>query len=270
MTYETISIEKRDGVAVLTLNRPERKNAINDVMAYEWTEAVAALNEDPDVRSMVFTGAGDAFCAGADFARFEDAVAAKDAGVKSDGTGVPGAAPQRRDWIGLVRSSKPIVCAVNGACIGAGLTRILPCDVRIASTAAKFSMRFVKIGIVPEIASTQILAQIVGLQHAADLMLSARTIDGHRAKEIGLVLDVVAPDDLLPTALALASEYADNGPEAMVETKKLLYANHVEQDIRKVVLAEGAALERRWGTPENREAIAAFREKRAPDFRSVS
>lgn len=262
MGYETVLLERRDDVGILTLNRPEKMNAIDNRMAVEIGEALEELDGDAGVGAVVLTGAGRGFCAGADFSRFEDAIRA------SDGQRVQVGRP-RRNWIEQVRTSKPIVCAINGACIGAGLTRTLPCDVRIASNSARFSMRFVRVGIVPEIASTQILPQITGLQVAADLMLSGRTIDADEALRIGLVLEVTEPEELMPRALARASEYAESGPESLRATKRLLYQNCVETDIRAVVQREGEELRARSGSPEQREAVAAFREKRPPDFRSL-
>lgn len=262
MTYQFVLAERRGDIGIVTLNRPERMNAINNEMSVEIGEAVEELNRDEAVAAIVLTGAGRAFCSGADVSRFEDAIRA------SEGQEV--ARPRRPfTWIEQVRSGKPVVVAINGACIGAGLTRTLPCDVRIASERATFSMRFVKVGIVPEIGSTQILPQIVGLQMAADLMLSGRTFGAEEALRMGLVLKVVPHESLLDEALALANSYAENGPVCLVETKKLLYENYVEQDITLVSRREGEAIARRSGSPEQREAVAAFREKRAPDFRKL-
>jgi enoyl-CoA hydratase/carnithine racemase len=263
MAFDTVLVDREGDVGVLTLNRPDKLNAISNVMAYELGEAVSELNDDDDVGAIVLTGAGRAFCSGADVSRFEDGVAAK------DGRAVERVERPRQSWIELVRSSKPIVCAINGACIGAGLTRTLPCDVRIASDKAKFSMRFVRVGIVPEIGSTQILPQIVGLQVAADLMLSGRDFDAAEAQRIGLVLRTVPHDRLLDEALGLANEYAAIGPLMLRETKTLLYQNCVEQDMALVAKCEGEAIGRCTGSAEQREAIAAFREKRKPDFKAV-
>lgn len=262
MGYQTVIVERRGDTGIVTLNRPEKMNAIDNVMAVEIGESVEELNQDPEVGAIVLTGAGRAFCAGADFSRFEDAIRA------SEGQRVEAPRP-RRNWIEQVRDSKPVICAINGAAIGAGLTRTLPCDVRIASRNATFSMRFVRVGIVPEIASTQILPQIVGLQVAADLMLSGRTIDAEEAQRIGLVLEVVEPEELLPRATALANEYSEIGPGALRATKRLLYTNYVEQDIRVVAQREGEEIRARSGSAEQREAVAAFRQKRKPDFRAV-
>lgn len=263
MAFETVLIDREGDVGIITLNRPDKLNAISNVMAYELGEAVGELNDDHEVGAIVLTGAGRAFCSGADVSRFEEGVAAK------EGRTVEPVQRPRRNWIELVRASKPIVCAINGACIGAGLTRTLPCDVRIASDKAKFSMRFVRVGIVPEIASTQILPQLVGLQVAADLMLSGRDFDAAEAERISLVLRTVPHDELMDEAVRLAGEYAAIGPMMLRETKQLLYQNCVEQDVSIVVRREGEAIGRCTGSPEQREAIAAFREKRKPDFRAV-
>lgn len=250
----------RPHVALITLNRPERMNAMTYQMSQEYSDAVVQFNEDPSIGSIVVTGRGRAFCAGVDISRFEDNVRER------DGESVV-RPPSRVNWVQYVREAKPIVVAINGACIGAGLTRTLPCDARIASDRAVFSMRFVRVGIVPELASTQLLAQIVGLQNAVDLSLSGRNIDAQEAARIGLVLRAVPHDDLMPAALALAHEYAQIGPECLLETKRLIYANCVEQDIPTVQRREGEALARRRGSEEQREAVTAFREKREPRFR---
>jgi enoyl-CoA hydratase/carnithine racemase len=263
MEYETLLLERQGDVGILKFNRPEKMNAISNQMAWELCEAIDELNNDNGVGAILLTGEGRAFCAGADVSRFEAGIDAK------DGKQVEQPKTPRLNWIQQVRSGKPVVCAINGACIGAGMTRTLPCDVRIASEKATFSMRFVRVGIVPEIASTQILPQLVGLQHSADLMLSGRTIDAQEAERIGVVLKTVPHDDLLPTAVSLAQEYAEIGPAMLRETKALLYQNCVEQDIGLVARREVESIARCTGTPEQREAMAAFREKRKPDFRKL-
>ena len=142
MQYETLLFAREGDVAVITLNRPERMNAISNQMRYELPEAIDEANRDEDIGAIVLTGAGKAFCAGADVSRFEKRDKPED---------IPS---PRFEWVEQVCASKPIVCAINGYAVGAGLTRTLPCDVRIASTAASFSVRFVKLGLVPELGST--------------------------------------------------------------------------------------------------------------------
>lgn len=260
MSYEFIIVERDGDIGVVTLNRPERMNALTYQMSQEYSDAIVELNEDSSVGAIVVTARGRSFCAGVDISRFEDNVRER------AGETVTRPTP-RVNWVRYVRDAKPIVVAVNGACIGAGLTRTLPCDVRIASDRAIFSMRFVRVGLVPELGSTQLLAQIVGLQNAIDLSLSGRTIDAQEAARIGLVLKTVPHDDLMPAAMALAREYAQIGPDCLFETKRLIYANCVEQDIPTVQRREHEATLRRRGTAEQREAVTAFREKREPKFR---
>ncbi len=260
MSYEFILVDRDGDVGIVTLNRPERMNAMTYEMSQEYSDAVAELNDDPSVGAIVITGAGRSFCAGVDISRFEDNIRER------DGERVVRPAP-RFNWVEYVRQAKPTVVAVNGACIGAGLTRILPCDARIASERATFSMRFVRVGIVPELGSTHLLPQIVGLQNALDLSLSGRTIDAAEAARIGLVLRTVPHEQLLPEALALAREYASIGPECLLETKRLILSNVVEPDISAAMKREGQALARRRGSQEQREAVTAFREKREPHFR---
>jgi len=257
MKYETLLFNREGGAAVITLNRPERRNAISNQMRYELCEAIDAANHDENIGAIVLTGAGKSFCAGADISRFE----------KRD-TPQPEIPNPRFEWVEQVYASKPIVCAINGYAIGAGLTRTLVCDVRIASTAASFSMRFVKVGLVPELGSTFFLPQIVGMQSALDLSLSGRTIDAQEALRIGLVLKVVEPEKLMPEALRLAESYAENPPGAVMAAKKLILANAVNPEIRQVIKSENESLLSRVGLAENQEAIAAFREKRKPDFKA--
>lgn len=260
MSYEFILVERDHGIGVVTLNRPERLNALSYQMSQEYSDAVAELNEETSIGAIVITGAGRTFCAGVDVSQFEDSVREYDGEA-------PARPVVRHNWAEYVRGAKPVVMAINGPCIGAGLTGTLPCDVRIASERATFSMRFVRMGIVPELGSTQLLAQIVGLQHAIDFSLSGRTIDATEAARIGLVLRTVPHEELMPTAMALAREYAQIGPECLLETKRLIYANYVEQDLPTVQRREAEALNRRRGSAELREAILAFREKREPRFR---
>jgi len=259
MEYPTVLYEAQDGLAVITLNRPNRMNAINHQMQYDLVEALLEANQDANVGAIVWTGAGRAFCAGADIARFEAGPA--------EGRTTP---MPRAEWVSLVLSSKPIVCAVNGPAIGAGLTRTLACDVRLAATRTTFSMRFIRLGLVPELGSTYFLPQIVGLQAATELSLSGRTIEAAEALALGLVYKVVEPEDLLPAALTLARSFAENPPAALLAVKRLLRENAVEKDIQTVMLKEGEALRRCQVTAEHREAVAAFREKRRPDFRGLA
>lgn len=264
MVFDTILVEDVDGVRVIILNRPERMNAWTYQMGAELAAAVKAGNEDDEVEAFVVTGAGRGFCAGADIGDVFD---------RQQG-GDEGEAPARRDdsprdWVGLVRASKPLVAAINGAAIGVGLTQVLPFDAILAAEGAKLSVRFIRMGLVPELASSQFLLQRVGFGAASDLMLTGRTILAEEAKEIGLVDRVVQAEDLMDAALAQARAMGSNPQQALRMVKELLTVNANEPDLARVQQRELAALQVCYTSPEHKEAIAAFMEKREPDFRAA-
>ena len=260
MSYETILVEKKDGIAEITLNRPERLNAWTYKMGAELSRAVAAANEDDDVIAMVVTGAGRGFCAGADIG---DVFKAQAEGENVRGDSNP------RDWVAEVRAAKPMVAAINGAAIGVGLTQVLPMDYLIASEDAKLSVRFVKMGLVPELASSHFLALRMGFGHASELMLSGRTLSGTEAAAIGLVDRVTTAAELLPTAHAVARGMGENPQASLKAIKDLITRNASEGDLSVVQQREMAALAVAYQSPEHKEAIAAFMEKRDPDFKAA-
>lgn len=253
-----ITVERRGAIELLTLNRPERLNAWTPTMSAELVDAIEAADADPEVGAVVVTGAGRGFCAGADIEAVFDTGDDADRRPK-----------RRRDWIELLRSTKPIVAAVNGAAIGVGLTMILPCDRIIASTQARFSFRFVKMGLVPELGSSHYGPLRMGWAACADLMLSGRTIDAEAAVMTGLIDELVGPDELIGAATARAAEYAENPAPHLRWIKELLSSNVTEGDLSVVQSRELDRLNQAYATPEHHEAIAAFKEKRPPDFRAV-
>jgi 2-(1,2-epoxy-1,2-dihydrophenyl)acetyl-CoA isomerase len=260
MSYETILVDQNDGVCRITLNRPERLNAWTYQMGQELAEAVEAANDDDDVMAMVFTGAGRGFCAGADIG---DVFKAQSEGETVRGNNDP------RDWVGLVRRSKPMVAAINGAAIGVGLTQVLPMDYLIAAENAKLSVRFVKMGLVPELASSHFLGLRMGFGRASELMLSGRTVEGPEALDLGLVDRVTPAADLLDTAETVARGMGENPQAAIRMIKDLITENASEADLKLVQQREGEALAVSYRSAEHKEAIAAFLEKREPDFKSA-
>ena len=261
MRFETILFNKADDIAVITLNRPERLNAWTDRMSAELQAAISACNDDPDVGAMVVTGAGRGFCAGADI---RDSFKARMQGPAQAGTQARQEAP--RDWIDLVRSSKPLIAAVNGACVGVGATMILPMDVIVASEDAKFGMMFVKMGVTPELCSSHFLVQRTGLGRASEMCLTGRLYSGREAYEMGLADRLVAPDELMAKACALAAEIAANPSRHLRWVKELLTANGSESDIAKVREREGKVLAKAYASAEHQEAVDAFLAKRKPVF----
>jgi len=266
MAYEQILVESRDDVALLTLNRPERLNAWTPQMATELADAIEAANDDAAVGAIVMTGAGRGFCAGADMAdTFQKRISGEDPGA--DTAGGQGGMPKDIDWVRLMRESKPIVAAVNGAAVGIGMTMILPCDVILASDKAKFGMFFIKVGLVPELASTHFLVQRMGFGRASEMCLSGRLYVADEAFSAGLVERVVPHDSLLDEALSVARGIAANPPPQLLMIKSLLTRNGSTTDVDKVQRRETKFLRKCWKTPEHAEAVSAFLEKRAPRFR---
>jgi enoyl-CoA hydratase/carnithine racemase len=265
MTYETITMERRDAVAVLTLNRPDRLNAWTPAMAEEQVHAIEAANADPAVGAIVMTGAGRGFCAGADMeATFKTRIDGVDPGANT--AGGSGGMPAGVDWVGLVRRSKPLVAAVNGAAVGIGMTMILPFDAILASERARFGMFFIKVGLVPELASTHFLVQRVGFGRASEMCLSGKLYDAVLAHAWGLVDHLCPAGDLLETAVALAGEIAANPAPQLRMIKQLLSENGSATDLDLVQRRESEMLRACWKSPEHHEAVAAFLEKRPPRF----
>ena len=262
MVYETILTDLSEGVMTITMNRPERLNAWTYRMGDELQDAIESANANSEVGACILTGAGRGFCAGADI---------QDLFKTQADTGVVGgsASGKPRDWVQLLRDSKPVIAAVNGAAIGLGVTQILPMDYIIASTEAKFSVRFVKMGLVPELASSHFLAARTGFGAASELMLTGRIVPAEEARELRMIDKVVAPEDLLPTAFALAKDMASNSPAALRSIKALLTANMMENDLQEIQRREGKALAVCYKSPEHHEAINAFLEKREPDFKNL-
>ena len=262
VAYEQITVERREDVVVLTLDRPERLNAWTPRMSAELVHAIEAADGDREIGAVVVTGSGRGFCAGADIEAVFDA-------QLSDDTG--GAVPQRsRDWVSLVRSTKPLVAAVNGVAVGVGLTMILPFDRIVASDQARFSLRFVKMGLVPELASSSFVPQRVGFGAASDLMLSGRMVAADEAVALGLADELVAHDSLLDTAVARARTYGENPARQLRWIKELLTQNAAEADPLVAQRRELERLQECYVSPEHKEAVAAFMEKRPADFRAVA
>jgi len=259
--YEQIVFDVQGAVGVMTLNRPERLNAWTQQMSAELVDAIDTCNADDDIGAMIITGAGRGFCSGADI---------KDTfKTRLDGGDSAPERRNRRDWVDLIRSSKPIIAAVNGACVGVGATMILPCDVIIASESAKFSMGFIKMGLVPELASSHFLVQRMGFGRASEMCLSGRMYSGTEAYDVGLVDHVVPADRLMDKAFELARVIAQNPAPQLRWIKRLLTENGSETDLEKVQQREVELLKQAYVTPEHKEAIAAFLEKRPADFRHL-
>ncbi len=260
MQYEQITYEQRGAVALLTMNRPERLNAWTEQMFNELRDAINRAVADDSVGAVVLTGAGRAFCAGADISAFKAAIDA------SSTTG-SGAAEGPGNWVTFCQATpKPLIAAINGPAVGVGITQVLPFDIRIASENARIGMFFVRMGLVPELASSHLLPQLVGTGRATEWCLTGRMVDAAEAREAGLVTEVASAEALVDRAVALGNEVASLPGETIARVKRLLIENAVDGDLQAVLQRENVALSKARASAEHREAVAAFMEKRAPSF----
>lgn len=260
MAYEQILTETRGRVGVIRLNRPEKLNAWTGQMGEEITDQVSTWNDDRGIGAILIVAEGRAFCAGADLGNFAERI--KDNASGSGETLRRGGAP----FTHFIQRSKPTIAAVQGYAVGIGLTMILPCDVRIAATNAQLSIRFIKMGLIPELGSTRLLAQLVGLGHATDMCLTGRMVPAAEALRMGLVSAVVPPEELFETALAKADEIANNPTGAVMMIKELLAKNPLDPDLEAVMERELIRDQIARRTPDHTEAVTAFREKRPARF----
>jgi enoyl-CoA hydratase/carnithine racemase len=266
MTYQRILWETRDDVALITLNRPDKLNAWTPGMAEELADAFTRANSDRALGAIVVTGAGRGFCAGADMAEtFQKRISGQDPGA--DTASGQGGMPAHIDWVKLCRESKPLVAAVNGAAVGVGMTMILPFDVLVASEKAKFGMLFIKVGLVPELASSRLLVERIGFGKASEMCLTGRLYGGVEAAEMGLADRLASTDNLVDEALKVAHEMAANPDPQLRMIKSLLTRNAAESDLDRVQALESEMLRECWKSAEHKEAVSAFLEKRPPRFR---
>ena len=270
MTHELILTETRGRVGIIKFNRPEKLNALSNQMREETQRQIGAWNDDDGIGAIVLTGEGRAFCSGADLDDFSDRAERNKgntpASIRTGRVAAPVSVTDAYNLPAFLQTSKPLIAAVNGYSVGVGLTFILPFDVRIASTKALFSIRFIRVGLIPELGSTRILAQIVGLGNATDMCLSGRMVNAEEALRMGLVTQVAEPGDLLDTAVAKANEIANNPPGAVMLIKELLRKNPLDGDLERVMEREGIRDQIAQRHPDHPEALAAFLEKRPARF----
>jgi enoyl-CoA hydratase/carnithine racemase len=264
----SLVLVERDGdVAVLTLNDPERRNAMTEAMGRALAGAVGELARDERLRAVVLAGAGPAFSAGGDL----DLIEAKARAGAADPGGPARAANQAfmRGFYGLFLSVRdlpcPSVAAIHGAAIGAGLCVALACDLRVAARDAKLGLNFTRLGIHPGMGATWTLPRLVGAARAAELLFTGRTLDGARAERIGLVNRAVAAGEVRGAALELAREIAAAAPRAVRGAKRSL-AGSAGASLGEQLEREAAAQALDYETLDLREGLAAARERRSPRF----
>ncbi len=253
MSFETLTVETIDFVTTITLNRPDRLNALTITMANELYDVLHQLDQDDGTRVFVITGAGRGFCAGADLtARGSSTAQASNSPTLAE-----------RMHQALVDIEKPIIAAINGAAVGGGCTLTLLCDLRIASSAAKFRLPFTSLGISAELGSTYTLPRLIGMGKAMELILTAKMILADEAEQVGLVNQVVEPDALLSTAQNIAAEIAKLPPMSVRMNKQAL---KLGADMDGQFRFENMALSILGRTEDAKEAAMAFAEKRDPVF----
>ena len=260
MTEQPLLMEKADHVAVLTLNRPAKLNALDATLRDAMLAAVADVQADDDIRAVVFTGAGRGFCSGADLSAGDEAPPPTQ-NDHLDDLGWVG-----RQALALYGLNKPVIGALNGVAAGAGMSLALACDVRVGSPQSRFKTVFIERNLSPDSGMSFFLPRIVGYSRAADLIYTSRAVDAEEAHRIGLLDRLVAHDELLDTALELALQMSAWPPLALRMSKRVLQHN-MECDLETAVRFELTSLSfgnRAIG--DRKESIAAFRERRKPVY----
>ena len=266
---EVLTSVNADGVAEITLNRPQRMNAFTWRMGRLLNEALERFDADDDVRAIIVTGKGRAFCAGADLGRggktFDRGGRTSEANAPEGRDSGP-LKPDDRLHPWNVR--KPILAAINGPAVGVGLTIPLQYDMRVVARDAKLGFVFVNRGIMPELASTWILPRLIGTARASDLLLSGRIFRGEEAAALGLCNEAVDPEDVLPRTREIARQIAlHSAPVSVALTKKMIWDNLGQPEIARVQAREGPLFAWTGSQPDSREGVLAFLEKREPEWK---
>ena len=268
--FETLLYRVEDGIATITLNRQEKMNAFTAQMRDDLVAAFDATDADDAVRVVIVTGAGRAFCAGADLSSggktFDYANRGESArdrfkvgDVYRDGGGIV--------TLRIFNGLKPVIGAINGAAVGIGVTMQLPMDIRMASTDARFGFVFARRGITPEAASSWFLGRLVGMQTALEWCFTGRLFSAQEAKDRGLVRSLHAPDELLPAARALAREIADNtAPVSIALTRQMLWRMCGQDHPMKAHRVDSRAIQSRGQSADAREGVSSFLEKRGAAY----
>jgi enoyl-CoA hydratase/carnithine racemase len=269
-SFETLAYDVGDGVATITLNRPDKLNAFNTQMMKDMIAAFDATDADDAVKAVIVTGAGRGFCAGADLAagaetfdyekRGGEAMAARTRdGLQRDGGGLL--------TLRIYESLKPVIAAVNGPAVGVGVTMQLPMDIRMASTEARFGLVFARRGLNPEAASSWFLPRLVGVQTALEWCYTGRLFPAQEALDRGLVRSLHAPDELLPAARALAREIIDNtAPVSIALTRQLIWRMAGAAHPMEAHRADSRGIQTRGAMADAQEGVMSFLEKRPPAF----
>jgi enoyl-CoA hydratase/carnithine racemase len=264
MSFETLFYEVADEVATVTLNRPSKLNAYTPQMGNELVDAFSKADADQVVRVIILTGAGRAFCAGADISSFADDIGARAAG---------GTAQHNMSRIGefpplMQNLSKPAVAAINGFALGIGCTITLLCDIRLAAEGATMGLIFPRVGLMMELGSTFLLPRLIGVSNAAEMMLTGRKFTAQECQRMGLLSYVVPGEELMTKAREIAEEMLQCSPTSLALTRRALYSG-MRGTVEDAWELEKEGMESCYHSPEHKEYVTAFMEKRKPDFRRV-
>lgn len=266
MLFKTLNYSIENSILTITLNRPKKLNALNDTMASEILSALDQADQDDNVRVIIFTGEGRAFCSGADLEQGQDTFNYDDSHPHTE----EGRAP--RDIGGVIalrlfNAKKPIIGAVNGAAVGFGSSMLLPMDIRIASTAARFGFVFTRLGIVPEAASSWFLPRVVGIGKALEWSARGNIFDAHEAHKAGLVNYLVEPDQLLSLATTIATEIAEkSAPVSVTMARQMMWRMMSEDHPMAAHQLDSIAVYQRGKQSDVGEGIEALLQKRPANF----
>jgi enoyl-CoA hydratase len=257
MTYHNILLETSNRISILTINRPDKRNALNQATRDEMVHALDSLEKSAESRVLIITGAGDrAFIAGADINEFEGRTALMQREAMKG----------LRVFMAIEEFPKPVIAMINGFCLGGGLETALACDIRIASDSAKLGQPEINLGIIPGGGGTQRLTRLVGEGKAMEIILTGEAIDAAHAKEIGLVNHVVPAAELRTKVLELAGRIAEKSPIAL-RTAKEAVKSAARMNLREGLEREMDLFCLAFGSEDKTEGVRAFLEKRKPDFK---
>lgn len=272
MNEPEVLYDVADRIATVTLNRPERMNAYNAALGDQLRAAMRRATDDPGVRAIILTGAGRGFCAGADMDNLAAGTASGGANFQAESAAGPApfdptSSPDYQTTHSYFPAvPKPIIAAINGACAGLGLVYALYCDQRFAAAGAKFTTAFARRGLIAEHGISHTLPRLVGLSKALDLLVSARKFDADEALRLGVVDQVLPPEQLMAAARAYARDLADNvSPRSMAVIKRQLWAID-QQSLRQAIEIGNAEMQLSFGSDDFREGVAHFVEKRPARF----
>ncbi len=280
MAYEQIKYDVQDNILTITLNRPDKMNAFTNIMMDELIAAFDAADADDDVRAIIVTGAGRAFCAGADLS---EGGATFDRAARSDRKTAPLRPNGEVEWsdeavrdgggrvtLRIFKCLKPVIGAINGAAVGIGVTMQLPMDIRLASVDAKFGFVFARRGIVPEAASSWFLPRLVGISQALEWCYSGRVFPAQEALAGRLVSKVLPADELLPAARAIAREIVENSaPVSIALIRQQMWRMLGADDPMEAHKVDSRGIYSRGASPDVKEGVMSFLEKRPAHFKQT-